>query len=460
MKKIFLLVGFIFILIVVHAQKKFDSTAYVQFYENRWEKFQFDNFTTTHMPASLFQEERIAGLSKCWAEAKYNFANFDLIPNVNWDSLYQSFIPKVIETSSTLQYYKVLQNFYQHLKDGHSSVTMPYQYYKERTGTIPLEVRWIENKVIVTKNTSELKEEQSILPGMELIAFNNTPILQYIKENISPYINFSTPQDSVERIYRFELLPGKAGAEATLSFRTTERKTITQTMKYKAVEKYWEPYPLVIFKVLKGNIGYLQINSFNDNKVISIFDSLFTSIAQTNALLIDIRNNGGGNGSNGFEILGCLTDKPFYQGKTILRHYKPVGRAWGNTEESEILTDDWKPYKNKLYTKPVIVLTSAATYSAAEDFTTVFRSMNRGKIIGATTGGSTGQPITFGLPGGGMARVCAKRDFISDGTEFVGIGIQPDIEVKPTIKGISSNKDEALEAALNYLKQPSIAKAN
>ena len=459
MKKIFLLIGLSFIMVAAHTQKKFDSAAYVQFNNNRWEKFQFANFTTILMPASLSQEEKIAGLGKCWAEAKYNFANFDLIPDVNWDSLYQSFIPKVMETSSTLQYYKVLQNFYQNLRDGHTSVTMPYQYYKERTGTIPLEVRWIENKVIVTRNISELKEEQSIKPGMELIAFNNTPILQYIKENISPYIKFSSSRDSIERIYRFELLPGKAGNEVALTFKSPDGKTITQTIKYKAVEKYWEPYPLVSYKVLKGNIGYLQINSFNDNKVVSIFDSLFNSIAQTNALIIDIRNNGGGNGSNGFEILGCLTDKPFYQGKTILRHYRPVGRAWGNTEESQILTDDWKPYKNKLYTKPVIVLTSAATYSAAEDFTSVFKSMNRGKIIGSTTGGSTGQPITFGLPGGGMARVCAKRDFISDGTEFVGIGIQPDLEVKPTIKGVSSNKDEVLEAALNYLK-PSIAKTN
>ena len=98
------------------------------------------------------------------------------------------------------------------------------------------------------------------------------------------------------------------------------------------------------------------------------------------------------------------------------------------------------------------MLTSPATYSAAEDFTATFKSMNRGKVIGEPTGGSTGQPILFSLPGGGFARVCAKRDFFFDGTEFVGRGIQPDIFISSSTKAIKENKDEQEEKAIEYLK--------
>lgn len=60
------------------------------------------------------------------------------------------------------------------------------------------------------------------------------------------------------------------------------------------------------------------------------------------------------------------------------------------------------PDGTKLYTKPVVLLTSAGTYSAAEDFAVAFDAAKRGTIIGETTGGSTGQPLMFKLPGGGL----------------------------------------------------------
>jgi C-terminal processing protease CtpA/Prc len=59
--------------------------------------------------------------------------------------------------------------------------------------------------------------------------------------------------------------------------------------------------------------------------------------------------------------------------------------------------------------------------------------MDRGKIVGQPTGGSTGQPLIIGLPGGGSARICSKRDRYPDGTEFIGVGVQHDVEVLPTI---------------------------
>jgi carboxyl-terminal processing protease len=431
-----------------NAQPKFNSTAYTQFYNNRWEKLQYAPDTAE---VNLTTDQKIAGLSKAWAEAKYNFANFDLIAHTNWDSVYQTFIPRVVAASNTEAYYKVLQQFYQNLRDGHSGIGMPARYWDRYQAALPLEFGWVEGKVIVTKNTSTDKADANIKAGMEVIRFNGQPVLEYIQKEISPYLSFSTPQDSTERIYRYELMPGKKGSSAAFTFRTAAGKPFSQTVKRVPAPHYFDRFPLAYFTVLKDNIGYLQINSFNDTNVVKIFDSIFSAISKTDALVIDIRNNGGGNGNNGFEILGCLSAKPFFIGKTALRRYFVPGREWGNVEQIEIIGDDWKPYKGKLYAKPIVLLTGAATYSAAEDFTSAFRSISRGKVFGTATGGSTGQPVSFGLPGGGFGRVCAKRDYLWDGTEFVGIGIQPDVLVRPTIKGIAAGKDEVLEAAVKFL---------
>jgi C-terminal processing protease CtpA/Prc len=110
---------------------------------------------------------------------------------------------------------------------------------------------------------------------------------------------------------------------------------------------------------------------------------------------------------------------------------------------------DTVPANAKLsYQKPVVVLAGPQTYSAAEDFLVAFHAIGRGQIIGEPSGGSTGQPLMFPLPGGGGARVCTKHDSYADGTEFVGIGVAPDRVVRPTIADVRSGRDAALDAAI------------
>ncbi len=83
--------------------------------------------------------------------------------------------------------------------------------------------------------------------------------------------------------------------------------------------------------------------------------------------------------------------------------------------------------KTKRFSGEVIVLISEKTYSAAEDFTSAFKSANLGILIGRPTAGTTGNPVGFALPGMGGFQVCAKKDYLSNGEEFVGYGIRPDV---------------------------------
>ncbi len=77
--------------------------------------------------------------------------------------------------------------------------------------------------------------------------------------------------------------------------------------------------------------------------------------------------------------------------------------------------------------------------------------LKRGPLIGQITGGSTGQPLLFKLPGGGSARVTSKRDGYSNGNDWVGIGIKPTIEVKPSISDIQNGSDPVLDKAIEVI---------
>lgn len=430
-----------------NAQKKFDSTAYLQEFRRIFPSFVFD--TAKPASAKLSPEDKLAGLSQVWYEAKFNFANFDLVPWLNWDSAYRSYIPRVMATDDILSYYKELKKFNQLLHDGHSRVMEPVYYFFQR-GVVPFVFEYVDGKAVLSAILEPSPDYSKAKPGWIATTVDGEAIQDYIKREISPYLHFSTPQDSISRIYRYELLTGNKEEPVRVGFITPEGKNVEQS--FRRLKWDFDTIP-VRFSVLPGNVGHVIINSFGSEKTVEEFDRLFPQILKTDALIIDVRGNGGGNSNNGFEIIGYLTDKAFKTNISVLHLYRPAHRAWGDDPvKLEISGDDWKPYKNKLYDKPVVVLTGPATYSAAEDFTGAFKTLGRGKIIGRATGGSTGQPLGYNLPGGGLGFICTKRDYMSDGTEFVGIGIQPDIVVNPTLKGLQEGRDEVLEKAVEVLK--------
>ena len=100
----------------------------------------------------------------------------------------------------------------------------------------------------------------------------------------------------------------------------------------------------------------------------------------------------------------------------------------------------------------MVVLIGHNTASAAEDFLIALDDLDCATVVGQNTFGSTGQPLSFKLPGGGSARVCTKRDTYPDGREFVGYGVKPDIYVEYTLKDLLDYKDPDLEKALEILK--------
>jgi carboxyl-terminal processing protease len=100
---------------------------------------------------------------------------------------------------------------------------------------------------------------------------------------------------------------------------------------------------------------------------------------------------------------------------------------------------------------PVYILTSKKTFSAAEDFLIYLNGSKNILKIGQNTSGSSGQPLVFAIPGGFTVRICAKRDAFPDGTDFIGIGVKPDIYVEPVFSLTGEEKDVELEKILSLI---------
>jgi carboxyl-terminal processing protease len=394
----------------------------------------------------LTEDERVAGLALLWSEVKYNFANFDLVPALDWDAEFVAYVPRVRAAKTIPEYYRVMQELVAKLHDGHTYVRPPNDLAKSIYATPRLTTELIEGKVIVT---GVYEEKSGIAAGDELLAIDGVPVKELADKRIRPYMFASTPQDLDNRTYRMFLLDGAEGSGVRLTFRNAGEKTLTRTY-----ENFLPARPLVSFSVLEGNVGHLVVNGFHDDSLRAKYDELWPRIEKTSALIIDIRNNGGGNTSNARHILKTLTDKPFRGARWRTRRYLPSHRAWNRAEEwDQHEAEPVQPDGTRHYDKPVAVLIGAKTFSAAEDFSMSFDAMERGIFVGGPTGGSTGQPLLMTLPGGGILGVCTKRDQYPDGREFVGVGVQPDIAVAPSVADIRDGRDPVLARALAALKK-------
>jgi hypothetical protein len=188
--------------------------------------------------------------------------------------------------------------------------------------------------------------------------------------------------------------------------------------------------------------------------VVRQFEDALDKIMAAKGLILDLRDNGGGSSSTGYAILKRLIDKPVEGSHWRTRQYTPAFRAWGREEQRyEGTHGTIEPSEGKRFGGPVVVLTGPATASAAEDFVVVFQTSARGKVVGRRTLGSTGQPLTIQLPGGGGAHICTKWDTYPGGREFVGIGCIPDVEVVPTRADIAAGRDVVLEKAVAVLRE-------
>lgn len=401
---------------------------------------------------NISDDEKAAGLSKLWSEVKFNFAFFGNVPDLDWDALYMEYMPKVRQTRSTLEYYRLLQEICAKLKDGHTGVGLPVELNEATDARPAIATRLIEGKVLITEVYGGTLESDGVRRGLEITKVDGVPVREYTERNVKPYEFASTSHALDEFAYGMDLLCGPKPRPVKLTMGGPDGGTVERELSREVAWKGFAREPFQ-FGILDRNIACVIVNAMDAGRVPEMFRSAFPQISKADALVIDVRCNGGGSSSVGWDILACLTDKPFLGHGFKTLNYRPYSRAQG-------LLPGWygmqksahQPNGQLLYTKPVAVLTSAFTGSAAEDFCLAFDAMRRGKLIGEPTAGSTGQPLYFQLPGGGFARVCTVASMYPDGRGFVGVGIQPDILVKPTVRDFRAGRDTVLEAALEYLR--------
>ena len=194
------------------------------------------------------------------------------------------------------------------------------------------------------------------------------------------------------------------------------------------------------FRVLDDNIGYVYCGSFENPIGEGNLDEVLSYLAFCRGLIIDIRNNGGGELTTAERLAGR-----FVQQKTLVG-YMQHKTGPGHNDFSDREAWYLEPSSKMRWHKKVCVLTNRSVYSAANTFAVMMRALPNVTIVGDHTGGGSGMPMSSSLPNGWSVRfsVCPMYDKDGQQTEF---GIAPDVAVSLSDASRANDVDDIIEKA-------------
>ncbi len=197
---------------------------------------------------------------------------------------------------------------------------------------------------------------------------------------------------------------------------------------------------------LNSNIGYILVKSFDSGAGdFSTIDSIMEGFDGTRALVVDVRVNGGGSTSNSDLVASRFADE------TRVAAYIRWKAGKAHNAFTDYLQMDVSPH-GVTWTKPVLLLTGRSTFSAAEDFVCRMKVMPHVTLMGAPTGGGSGNPMRRYLPNGMTFNVPRWIEYDAEKTPYERKGIPPDVAVPLTETDRQNQRDAVLVAASTWIQ--------
>ena len=198
---------------------------------------------------------------------------------------------------------------------------------------------------------------------------------------------------------------------------------------------------------LPGNIGYLNLLGFNGHEASGeTVAAAMNFLSNTDALIIDLRQNGGGSPQMVALISSYLFgDKAVHLNSLYWRKGNKTDEFWTKTS-----------VPGKKFNKDVYILTANRTFSAAEEFSYNLKNLKRATIVGETTGGGA-------HPGSSVRVGDHFRIFVPEGrainpiskTNWEGTGVEPDVKV-PKEQALKMAYFSALTKSLETIKEENV----
>ena len=339
---------------------------------------------------------------------------------INMDSLYSTLAKRIgNEVKTKADYGLLVCEYISALNIGHANALLDV-YWAMYSPTA------VEGRIFID-NPNEYMTNYGFCDKDEIVAINHTPIDQYVNSR-KKYTHASTEDARMHLTRRWVL---RSHTDSLIVCDILRKKdTLTLELPLTTTSSSGNKEEQIVkSKILNDSVGYISIESMMGN-VVEDFKQAYQQMCELPYLIVDIRNNGGGNSNNGRLIAEYLVRHP--QRHCIGADIIPQPNA----------------YKGKLF-----LLTSNFTFSAAESFAIDLKESGNATLVGEATAGDTGNGPDFFMSKYGIYfRVPTREPHVSpQGFPLEGIGITPHHKVVQTVDDFFDSKDTVIEYILNEL---------
>ncbi|ODU57114.1 MAG: hypothetical protein ABT01_02745 [Clostridium sp. SCN 57-10] len=410
-------------------------------------------------------KERLEALEIIYKGAKESFGYWDLVPDLDWDGLYQEYRDRVKAARSDWEYYNELRRFVAYLRDGHTYVNVPVTTVLY---ILPIQLKYMEGQYVVWASVSDV----GIPLGSVVTAMNDIKTDAYLEQCVGGLTGRFTPNtrqgylaewirysDSRDTLKISAITPDGKPIQATLSYANNVQPT--SSLQIKMPGKQVDAYTAMQVYESEDGIYYIKLPDFLNNDLgreFGVFVRQHGSKAK--AFILDARGNSGGNGGNALALLSYFSR---LEDLSVFSAFDADALPLPEDYQFQ-LPDDYREqiaqfaYENDFYhgdllKQPVMILTDWRCGSAGDDFVAYAKNTNRFTVIGTNTAGGTGMLVCYNLPGNGSFGTSSRHCYWGeDLNEIINVGIPPDIWVEQTIKDALQGIDTVLTYALDRLK--------
>jgi C-terminal processing protease CtpA/Prc len=383
---------------------------------------------------------RLLALYRYWNQMEYFFP-YKYKMDEKWDAVLTQMLPRFINPESEKDFVLAMREISIKLNDTHSHTTSRLMF-EGMFGSkfLPINIKIIDKTVIIASLLNDsIAKLDDLVVGDVVTKVDGKTINEIIdaKKNIVEGSNDA----AIRRNFNLHIFSGNTNTVAIEFVRNG--KIATKTVKRYAYQdlkvqspdkKKWE--------LLEGNIGYIDIKSITATELANVMQQF----KNAKAIIFDARLYPQEDNIEE-DIARYLYPQNEVYAKVLVPDLTYPGRyIWMESQNTGKINPDY--FKGQ-----VIILENENTQSHGEHLVMCLQATPKAVVIGSQTAGADGGVCEYEIIKGFNTKYTGYGMFYPNKKETQRIGIVPDIEVKPTIKGIQEGKDEVLDEAIRFINK-------
>jgi carboxyl-terminal processing protease len=396
------------------------------------------------------REGRLRVFDEVWEQVRVRYYDPSL-HGVDWRALGEEFRPLAKEARDQTEFYAVLRRMLGRLQDPHTRVFPPGEspdWRVQRFVTVGVSVRELEGEAVVTSvERGSEAERAGVRAGDTVLSLDREPVKTLVARRLAEQQSFGLTT-TARLLAVAKLFDGPRDTYVNAVFRNGDKVGAREKRVRLRRQLQTRAPSLQISGAGRGGVHVVRFNIFTWEIAGQVARALKGELKDARALVIDLRDNGGGE----TEAMADIASLFLPAGKSLGRFSDREGRILVEPHTRSALQSTAESPKS--FRGPVAVLTGARTASASEVFVAALREAGRASaVLGEGTCGCVlGIRRRHSLPDGGVLDVSEMDYRTAGGRRLEGVRIEPDEEINVTRPDLQRGRDRALERAVEILK--------